>query len=148
MPAAAAGVSLSGSYHGDNSGTGPLGKGQLHGDSTGDYGTNVDFFMRDIKSSESQVGALVAFMLTLTDLRVQCDSGPFDHPSLTIRHGHYAVDKAPKDGRADDITFKLPAVGAAGYSASSGFCLPNKGNLFATGAQGRVGGPKPTAADL
>ncbi|MCC7463404.1 MAG: hypothetical protein IT480_13205 [Gammaproteobacteria bacterium] len=140
--------SLSGSYHGDSSGTGPMGKGQLYGDSSGDWGTNTDFFMRDVKSTEAQVDALVAFMLTLTDPRVQCDSGPFDHPSLSIRHGHYAFDKFPKDGRADDITFKLPAVGAAGYSTRSGYCLPNKGNLFAPGAQGRVGGARPAAADL
>jgi hypothetical protein len=35
-----------------------------------------------------------------------------------------------------------------GFTLDSGYCLPNKGDLFAPGMQGRVGGPKPTAADL
>jgi len=126
---------------GDTSGTGPLGKGPLvHGGP--EVGTNVDFFIRDIKSTDEQIDAMVAFMLTLTDPRVQCDAGPFDHPSLTIRHGHTAVDKKPKDAKADDIAVTLPAVGAAGYAPSSGYCLPNKGDLFAPGMQGRVGGAK------
>jgi cytochrome c peroxidase len=124
---------------GDTSGTGPLGKGAPVG---GDFGTNVDFFMRDIKSTPEQIDALVAFMLTLTDRRVQCDAAPFDHPSLTLLHGHTAVDAKPKDGRADDVKATLPAVGASGYAVSSGYCLPNGGDLFAPGMQGRVGGKK------
>jgi hypothetical protein len=124
---------------GDTSGTGPLGKGVV---SDNNYGSNVDFFMRDIKSTPEQVEALVAFMLTLTDRRVQCDAAPFDHPSLTIRDGHSEADKAPKDGRADDLSATLPAVGAQGYALSSGYCLPNAGDLFAPGMQGRAGGPR------
>ncbi len=140
---------------GDTSGTGPLGKGP-HAHPGPDFGTNVDFFIRDIKSTDGsvdstgdgvidwrddQIGAMVAFMLTLTDPRVQCDAGPFDHPSLTIRNGHLAMDRN-KDKKADDIAFVLPAVGAAGYDKSSGLCLPNGGDLFAPGMQGRLGGPK------
>jgi hypothetical protein len=130
---------------GDTSGTGPLGKGPhvQDPDQNGkSFGTNVDFFMRDIKSTPEQIDALVAFMLTLTDRRVQCDAAPFDHPSLTLLHGHTAVDAKPKDGRADDVKATLPAVGASGYAVSSGYCLPNGGDLFAPGMQGRVGGEK------
>ncbi len=139
---------------GDTSGTGPLGKGP-HAHPGPTYGTNVDFFVRDIKLDDGipdgvpageteefdQIGAIVAFMLAMTDPRVQCDAGPFDHPSLTIRNGHLAMDKN-KDKKADDIAFVLPAVGTAGYALSSGLCLPNGGDLFAPGMQGRLGGPK------
>lgn len=139
---------------GDTSGTGPLGKGPpAH---TGpEFGTNVDFFVRDIKLDDGipdgvpageteevdQIGAIVAFMLTMTDPRVQCDAGPFDHPSLTLRNGHLAMDRN-RDKKADDLAFLLPAVGAAGYAKSSGLCLPNGGDFFAPGMQGRLGGPK------
>lgn len=139
---------------GDTSGTGPLGKGPVAHPGP-DYGTNVDFFVRNIQLDDGipdgvpageteefdQIGAIVAFMLTMTDPRVQCDAGPFDHPSLTIRNGHLAMDKN-KDKKADDIAFVLPAVGVAGYAKSSGLCLPNGGDLFAPGMQGRLGGSK------
>lgn len=139
---------------GDTSGTGPLGKdGAAYPGPT--FGTNVDFFVRDIKLDDGiadgvpadeteefdQIGAIVAFMLTMTDPRVQCDAGPFDHPSLTLRNGHLAMDRN-RDKKADDLAFLLPAVGAAGYAKSSGLCLPNGGDLFAPGMQGRLGGPK------
>ena len=127
-------------YTGDTSGSGPLGKDLLTAGPN--FGTNTDFFIRDIKSTEEQIDALVAFMLTLTDQRVQCDAAPFDHPSLTIHHGHVAEDLRPWDGKADDITVKLPAVGTAGFDPDSGYCVPNKGDLFAPGMQGRLGGPK------
>ncbi|MET0340759.1 MAG: cytochrome c peroxidase [Polyangiales bacterium] len=125
---------------GDTSGTGPLGKGL--GNHGGHFGTNVDFFMRDVKMTDEQIDALVAFMLSLTDPRVQCDVAPFDHPQLYIPIGHSAVDRLLRDGRADEVFASLPAVGAAGYAKSSGLCLPNKGDLFAPGAQGRVGGQR------
>jgi hypothetical protein len=38
------------------------------------------------------------------------------------------------------MRFLLPAVGAEGYEPSSGLCIPNAGDLFAPGMQGRVGG--------
>ena len=48
---------------GDWSGTGALGKGPAP--ATGpSFGTNVDFFIRDVKSTDEQIDALVAFMLT------------------------------------------------------------------------------------
>jgi hypothetical protein len=132
------------SLTGDTSGTGPLGKDSPLGPLSPEtnFGTNVDFFIRDIKSTDEQIDALVAFMLTLSDYRVQCDMEPFDHPELTLFHGHAPNDINPVDGKADDIAVKLPAVGASGYASSSGRCIPNGGDLFTPGMQGRVGGLK------
>ena len=92
-------------------------------------------------SSNDDLAALVRFMKALTDTRVQCDRAPFDHPELTILNGHTPKDPN-RDGKATDITFKLPATGAAGYSATSGYCIPNAGDLFAPGMQARSGGVK------
>ncbi|NVB80070.1 MAG: hypothetical protein HOV81_16875 [Kofleriaceae bacterium] len=121
---------------GDWSGTGPYGNGAVTELGT-DVGTNVDFFIRDIKSTDEQIDALVAFMLTATDHRVQCDMAPFDHPSLRVLVGHDRTDRN-RDGKADDLSFELPAVGAGGYQgAKAKYCLPNAGDLFAPGMDAR-----------
>ena len=80
-------------------------------------------------------------MGSLTDRRVQCDAAPFDHPQLYVADGHRSAD-LNRDGKADDIIFALPAVGAAGYATTSGYCIPNSGDLFAPGMQARSGGAK------
>ncbi len=132
---------------GDWSGTGALGNEAAAGLST-NAGTNVDFFIRDIKSTDEQIDALVAFMLTLTDPRVQCDAAPFDHPSLGIVSGHRTDDR-DHDGRADDITLELPAVGAGGYTGTRArFCVPNAGDLFAPGMQTRRSRPSHLTPEL
>jgi len=87
------------------------------------------------------LAALIRFLHALSDPRVQCDATPFDHPSLDLTRGHRNAD-TDGNGKADDVIFKLPATGAAGYSAASGYCIPNSGDLFAAGMQGRVGGPR------
>lgn len=87
------------------------------------------------------LAALERFMKSLTDRRVQCDQAPFDHPSLQIFNGHYEGDKN-LDGKADDLFFELPEVGAAGYDAKCGFCVHNSGDLFAAGMQARAGGKR------
>jgi cytochrome c peroxidase len=117
-----------GSNTGDTSGTGPLGKSAIP--VTGaEFGTNVDFFIRDVKSTDEQIDAIVAFMKTLTDERVRCDAAPFDHPELPVSNGHTASDN-DKNKKADDIMATIPAVGNSGYSIASGLCLPNTGDLF------------------
>ncbi len=85
--------------------------------------------------------ALGEFLKSLTDARVQCDQAPFDHPELKILNGHTVAD-TNHDGKANDIVFTLPAVGAAGYAKTSGYCIPNAGDLFAPGMQSRSGGAK------
>jgi hypothetical protein len=135
------------SYTGDTSGTGPLGKGPMPV-AQPDSGTNVDFFIRDIKSTDGtnsttdQIGALVAFMLTLTDRRVQCDQAPFDHPELYVSNGHRVRD-FNRDGRADDIIAVIPATGAGGYEADGkpNLCLPNTGDLFDPNLRNRLTTP-------
>jgi hypothetical protein len=72
---------------------------------------------------------------------VQCDQAPFDHPSLTLTVGHDA-ELGELAGAAKDRRFELPAVGSEGYEPSSGLCIPNAGDLFAPGMQGRVGGER------
>ena len=139
---------------GDSSGSGRFGN-ETAPPTGPNFGTNVDFFIRDIKSTDGtidsngdgyidwkddQIGALVAFMLTLTDPRVQCDLAPFDHPELTLSNGHPSnVNQG--NGHARDNTFVLPAVGASGYAGgpNARFCMPNAGNLFASGIGPRRG---------
>lgn len=106
--------------------------GLLDCDSNGDVTCDV---------ATDDLSAMVRFMESLTDRRVQCDEAPFDHPSLTLTVGHDA-ELGEIAGAAKDRRFELPAVGAGGYDASSGFCIPNAGDLFAPGMQGRVGGAR------
>jgi cytochrome c peroxidase len=90
---------------------------------------------------DDDLAALVRFMKALTDRRVQCDQAPFDHPELVIFDGHRrTMWDRNHDGKAEDVTFRLPAVGASGYSRWSGLCIPNAGDLFAPGMQARSGG--------
>jgi cytochrome c peroxidase len=124
---------------GDWSGTGLLGN-ETAPAAGPNFGTNVDFFIRNLRSTDEQIDALVAFMLTATDPRVQCDRAPFDHPSLVISNGHTDRD-VDHDGEADDITFTLPAVGAAGYvGTKAAYCIPNAGDLFDPRMAPRRGG--------
>lgn len=117
-------------YSGDTSGTGPLGKNAIPVAGT-DFGSNVDFFVRDIKSTDQQIDAIVAFMQTLTDENVRCDANVFDHPELFVFNGHTAMD-SNRDKKADDILAKVSAVGIGGYAAAGrpDLCLPNSGDLF------------------
>jgi hypothetical protein len=111
----------------DSSGTGPLGRSsplqnqQVGSNSDPDIvplGLIVD---QDI----DEVGDLVAFLLSLSDERVACQSGVFDHPSITLFNGHTDVGPGP---HAEDETFELPAVGQEGFSGAD--CLTNSGDLF------------------
>jgi cytochrome c peroxidase len=87
------------------------------------------------------LSALVRFMESLSDRRVQCDQAPFDHPALSVPHGH-EPSEGVRPGAAADRSFTIPAAGAGGYEPSSGLCIPNSGDLFAPGMQARVGGAR------
>jgi hypothetical protein len=145
---------IKGSNTGDTSGSGLLGKGLQIPPVGPDFGRNVDFFVRDLKCTDGtrdytgdgnvdfqddQIGAMVAFMKTLTDYRVQCDKAPFDHPELPVSIGHTAEDK-DGDGRADDIMAVIPETGAGGYDADENqqYCLPNSGDLFDANLRNRL----------
>ncbi|WP_427501322.1 cytochrome c peroxidase [Methylomonas sp. MED-D] len=60
------------------------------------------------------------FLKALTDERVRYQKAPFDHPQLTIAHGHVGNDVQVEAGNslgadlAKDETLTLPAVGANG----------------------------------
>ncbi|MDH3210548.1 MAG: hypothetical protein OEL91_09260, partial [Burkholderiaceae bacterium] len=62
----------------------------------------------------------VNFMKSLTDDRVRYERAPFDHPELTIPHGHVGDHRqilrtnALGSSLGDDESLVLPAVGAAG----------------------------------
>lgn len=75
--------------------------------------------------TDAEVDDLVAFMLALTDRRVQCSAAPFDHPALSVPDGHVITGTT---GNARDQYFIVPATGAAGLPADR--CLVNSGDLF------------------
>jgi cytochrome c peroxidase len=138
---------------GDDSGSGPDGN-QPYPVTNANCGTNATGLMVPLglldcdangqvtcDVATDDLSAVVRFMQSLTDRRVQCDQAPFDHPELLVTHGHLASD-LDGDGSADERLFSFPAVGAAGFEASSGFCIPNAGNLFAPGMQARAGGER------
>ena len=74
--------------------------------------------------TSDEMDALVAFLEALTDDRVRFRRAPFDHPQLFVPNGHpdsaAAID-ANGDGLADDLFIEIPAVGAAGGVALTGF---------------------------
>lgn len=61
----------------------------------------------------------------LTDRRVACHAGPFDHPELVVSNGH---KQAAGPNRAKDARLRLREVGKQGYP--SAWCDPNTGDLF------------------
>jgi len=73
--------------------------------------------------TDQEVTDLVAFMKSLTDPRVACRRGDFDHPQLVIAHGH--VDNPSKTaGNATDYWDAiLPTTGRDG-----GPCFQNTGD--------------------
>ncbi|HXE14082.1 MAG TPA: cytochrome c peroxidase [Bryobacteraceae bacterium] len=145
---------------GDDSGTGPDGNqnwplpgpdcgtnlpgilGPLHLlDCDANGQTNPTCVAEGKNTTNDDLAALVRFMLSLTDKRVQCDAAPFDHPELKVIERQLPTDRNI-NGRADDVAATLPAVGASGYKPRSGFCIPNSGDLFAPGMQARSGGTR------
>jgi cytochrome c peroxidase len=138
---------------GDTSGSGPDGDQPFPVD-TEDCNTNVTGLLQPLglldcdlngevtcDVATDDLSAVIRFMESLSDPRVQCDRAPFDHPALTLTVGHDEVlGEVP--GAARDRRFELPAVGAEGYEPGSGLCIPNSGDLFAPGMQGRVGGAR------
>jgi cytochrome c peroxidase len=93
---------------------------------------NFDNDVLPLGLSPQEEDDLVAFLLSLTDNRVACQSGPFNHPSLPIPNGH------PDDGQplstgeptVPDIIATLPATGIGGLPAEGKPCFPNTGDLF------------------
>ena len=77
--------------------------------------------------SDAEMDDVVQFLLALSDERVACHAGIFDHPELALPMGHTSV--ARRGTRiAEDTVGVLPAVGKRGLGA--GNCFPNSGDLF------------------
>lgn len=89
--------------------------------------SNLDADITTLGLSDQEQANLVAFMKSLTDDRVRCEKAPFDHPALTILDGHrgdqISVQDLNSDGKADDVTKALPAVGATGLPGKGLACL-------------------------
>jgi len=88
--------------------------------------------------SASDRAALVEFLKELTDNRVACHAGPFDHPELPLSVGLSSVSSGLSSitpARAIDLIGVLPATGKGGLTAEKNSqgplpCFSNSGNLF------------------
>ena len=67
---------------------------------------------------------LVAFLKTLTDDRVRWEKAPFDHPALTVAHGHEQEANSLGAGLANDRYIDIPAVGRNGRTNEQGPLMP------------------------
>lgn len=100
------------------------------GDTTG-FGaacSNRNALVKPLGLTAGERADLVAFLKGLTDRRVACHAGPFDHPELPILSGHLTTTRA--DGRAGDRIFRLPATGRDGLEAIGKPCFPNSGAIL------------------
>lgn len=98
-----------------------------------------DITFLDLKDEE--IDALEAFLLTLTDERVRKKSAPFDHPQLIIPNGHkgnHVSVFTDSLGRAEDVYWELPAVGAAGGKPILPFLQIDTTTTTAVMAAGRI----------
>ena len=95
--------------------------------------SNFDPAVIPLGFTPEEEAGLVAFLKSLSDDRVACHSGVFDHPSLPLVDGHEPVRENPTDPNdftAKDIVRVLPATGVTGLPGIQKPCLPNSGDLF------------------
>jgi cytochrome c peroxidase len=93
-------------------------------------GEPVNATRKGLGLTEEEMDNLVEFMLALTDDRVACHSGVFDHPELPLAMGQ---KQSAKTGTriARDIVATLPATGQTlGLRGVTGECFPNSGDIF------------------
>lgn len=84
--------------------------------------SNLDPDITSLDLKDYEKADLVAFLKALTDERVRCEEAPFDHPALGNSNGHSTLD-GNNDGRLDELTMRLPAVGKGGLKAKGLACL-------------------------
>lgn len=95
-------------------------------------GEGLNSSRKGLGLTEEEMDNLVEFMLALTDDRVACHSGVFDHPELPLAMGQKQLAKA-NSRVARDIVATLPATGQTlGLRGVAGECFPNTGDLFDT----------------
>jgi hypothetical protein len=73
---------------------------------------NLSPEMFELRLSESDIDAVVAFMKTLTDERVRDERAPFDHPELPLPNGD-ALPAIGSSGRSADCRMPLRSFEAA-----------------------------------
>jgi cytochrome c peroxidase len=99
--------------------------------------------LKELNGNQANIRALAAFMRALTDPRVAYERAPFDHPSLSLPHGHdggpmsVTPDRANR-GAAKTTIQQIPAVGANGSATPlkpflGGSMLDSKGVPTADG---------------
>lgn len=86
-------------------------------------GPNLDPNIGILELANTDKAAVIAFLKTLTDPRVELEQAPFDHPSLTIPHGHPGDENTITQVQANMLLAKdryksIPAVGKTGRSAT------------------------------
>jgi len=123
------------------------------GDSSG-VPSNVHPDITTLDLTQEEQLALVAFLESLTDPRVQCEKAPFDHPELLVPNGHpvdqFTVVADPTTGstKAVDSFRLIPAVGESGLPEISPLCLSSFASQLgvsqSSGVTGRVG-PAPAS---
>jgi len=118
-----------GNFPTDTTGFGPTPFGVTNG-------TNLDPDIGNLSDPNSALGLtdveqanLVAFLLSLTDDRVACHRGPFDHPQLPIPNGHQETAISGTQRGVTNILI-MPAVGSDGLQGIGKPCFPNNGSLF------------------
>ena len=92
------------------------------------YNRGGDFFLENITDLDPDIEplgltlpeeqAIVAFMKTTTDKRVQFHRAPFDHPSLMVSYGSPGGNVVTDDGTGQSVDnfIAIPAVGTNGYA--------------------------------
>ena len=74
---------------------------------------DIDDDIRPLYLTEYEKNDLVSFLEALTDRRLEFHQAPFDHPEITVPHGHKNEDDGT--GTAKSILEVIPAAGANGY---------------------------------
>ncbi|MFK7860090.1 MAG: cytochrome-c peroxidase [Granulosicoccus sp.] len=110
-------------------------RGTIGNDSSGSARapSNLSFNIKPLGLTNREVNDLVAFLRSLTDYRVACHRGVFDHPELPLTRGHQnagSTELAFGELAANDYWSILPAVGRGGLKAIGKPCFPNTGRLF------------------
>jgi hypothetical protein len=113
---------------GDTTGTGPLGEDDPL--AVAPRGSNLHPKIKDLGLSAQDQSNLVAFLRSLTDDRVRCHAGPFDHPELAISNG-VDPEGTPDGVKAHERTVTLAAVGNDGIGAVKCSMIQNAGNVGA-----------------
>jgi hypothetical protein len=77
--------------------------------------------VHELHLTEQDKNDLVAFLLALTDKRVQYERAPFDHPGICVANGHPGNERSTQKGQA------LPGEGPAARALFDVECHPASG---------------------